>query len=123
MAMQERNWAATATAVRWWSRASLERRRTNEEHTAKAIRRIRVTTAKPRLGTGCCSPEALRCWGRWRQAWRKPCFKAQCRVRSIQPLFSFFQRSCPKRRTTGAAKVEPKVVIQTHSWEVVSVCF
>jgi len=38
--IQARNWAATATAVRWSSRTSLECRRTNAELKAKAISRI-----------------------------------------------------------------------------------
>ena len=33
--------------------------------------------------------------GAVRQACRNPCLKAQCLVRSIQPLFSFFHRLCP----------------------------
>src|SRR5437773_5637122 len=81
--------------VRWSRRASLECLRTKAELTAKAIRRIRVTAARPWLGTGSRSPEAIVCLGRCRQAWRNPCLKAQCSVRSIQPLFSFFQRPCP----------------------------
>jgi hypothetical protein len=37
-------------------------------------------------------------------------------VRSIQPLFSSFQRWWPRRRTTGAEKAGVgKVVIHTHS--------
>jgi hypothetical protein len=34
----------------------LERRRTKAEHTAKAIRRIKVTAARPWLGTGSRAP-------------------------------------------------------------------
>lgn len=46
-----RNWAATAIAVRWSRRASLECLRTNADVKAKVMRRIKVTAAKPRLGT------------------------------------------------------------------------
>ena len=58
-------------------------------------RRVKVTAARPWLGAGSRSPEAVVCLGRCRQAWRNPCLKAQCFVRSIQPLFSFFQRQWP----------------------------
>src|SRR4249919_2296150 len=85
LASQARNWAATAMAVRWSRRASLECLRTKAEVKANAIKRIKVTAARPWLETGSRSPEALVCLGRCRQACRNPCLKAQCFVRSIQP--------------------------------------
>src|SRR6266446_895436 len=48
---QARSWAATAMAVRWSRRASLECLRTKAELKANAIRRIKVTAARPWLGT------------------------------------------------------------------------
>ena len=36
-------------------------------------------------------------------AWRKPCWKAPCGVRSIQPWFSCFQRSWPEQERPGPA--------------------
>ena len=62
--IQERNCAATAMVVRWSRRTSLECRKTKAEDNAKAIRRMKVTAAKPRLGTSSRSPEALSCLGR-----------------------------------------------------------
>src|SRR5688500_2889090 len=47
LATQACNWAATATAVRWSRRASLECLRTKAELNAKARSRIRTTAAKP----------------------------------------------------------------------------
>src|SRR5205823_890837 len=44
---QARNWAATAIVVRWSRRASLECLRTKAEVKANAIRRIKVTAARP----------------------------------------------------------------------------
>src|SRR5678816_1707676 len=60
---QARNWAATAMAVRWSRRASLECLRTKAEVKANAIKRIKVTAARPWLETGSRSPEALVCLG------------------------------------------------------------
>ena len=48
--------------------------------------------------------EAVVCLGRCRQAWRNPCLRAQCFVRSIQPLFSFFQRLWPNWRMIRVGK-------------------
>src|SRR5260370_171049 len=98
------NWPATATAVKCSRRASLEWRSRKAELKANAIRRTKVTASRPRLGTGSRCPEALVCWGRCWQACRKPCLKAQCLVRSIQPLFSCFQRLCPSWRMGAAGK-------------------
>src|SRR5260370_42428065 len=91
-------------AVRWARRASLECLRTKAEVKANAMKRIKVTAAKPWLETGSRSPEALVCLGRCPQECRNPCLKAQCFVRSIQPLFSFFQRLGPSWRMTGVGK-------------------
>ena len=105
--------------VRWSRRASLECRRTKAEVKANATRRIKVTAARPWLETGSRSPEGMICLGRCRQAWRNPCLKAQCLVRSIQPLFSLFQRLCPNLRITGEGKTcLGSVVTQSHSWSV-----
>src|ERR1039457_566658 len=103
--------------VRWSRRASLECLRTKAVVKAKAIKRIKVTAARPWLETGSRSPEALVCLGRCWQACRNPCLKAQCFVRSIQPLSSFFQRLCPNWRMTGVGKAcLGRVVNQSHSY-------
>src|SRR5260370_35686972 len=103
-------------AVRWARRASLECLRTKAEVKANARKRIKVNAAKPWLETGSRSPEGLVCLGRCRQACRNPCLKAQCFVRSIQPLFSFFQRLCPSCRMTVVGKdCLDRVVTQSHS--------
>ena len=74
---------------------------------------------EPWLGTDSRSPEAVVCLGRCRQAWRNPCLKAQCFVRSIQPLFSFFQRLCPSWRIIGVGNTcLGSVVTHSHSWSV-----
>ena len=70
----------------------------NAEQSVNASSRMRVTAANPRLATGLRAPsgESLAVafiWGRCRQAWRKPCLKAQFCVKSFQPLFSCFHRS------------------------------
>ena len=86
------------------------------EHSVNASKRIRVTAASPRLGTGCRAPLGEIVCGRWRQACRNPCFRAQCWVRSFQPLFSNFQRSWPNRRTCGVGKARgSRVVTHNHS--------
>jgi len=102
--VQACNCPATATVVRWSRPASLECLRTKAEDKANAMRRIKVTAARPRLGTDSLSPDALTCLGRCWQACKKPCLKAQCLVRSIQPLFSCFQRLWPSWRMTVAGK-------------------
>ena len=52
-------------------------------------------------------------------ACKKPCLKAQCLVKSIQPLFSFFQRLCPSWRTIAVGKDRwGSVVTHSHSWSV-----
>ena len=57
------NWPATATALRWSRRASLEWRRTKNEHSTKAISRISVTAAKPPLGTSSGLPLLVAMFG------------------------------------------------------------
>ena len=48
---EQYNWRATATVVRPYRGTSLECRKVKAEDKAKARMRIRVTAAKPRLGT------------------------------------------------------------------------
>src|SRR5947208_15923120 len=83
-------------AVNWSRRASLECLRTKAVLKANAISRIKVTAARPWLETGCRSPEAVVCLGRCRQAWRNPCLKAQCFVRSIATVVFILPSAVPQ---------------------------
>ena len=99
-------------AVRPYRGTSLECRKVRVEHKAKARRRMRVTAAKPRLGTKLSLAVRGQLLATVTHTCRKPCLKAQFWVRSFQPLFSCFQRSCPRLRTSGAGNVRWSRVVK-----------